>query len=190
MVSRLIVHRIRTRHFQVKKERIETGVFVKTQEKVRMSTLEGNQVNSISGSKRAVFKRRCCCFPPRIRSNCVAYSKIQSRRNPSRFYGRAPNPWDLSAACTTRKVPYSTQVGKERVHRREFFRSVNVTSVALKLYNLGTDPRKKPCNKNDAPAEMHGKWRNMFAISKKKDKVTLFSPSEVWSLPASSSTHP
>ena len=100
----------------------------------------------------------------------MAYSNIQSSRNPSRFYGRAHNSRDRSAACTTRKVPYSTQVGKERVHRREFFRSVNVTSVALKLYNLGTDPRKKPCNKNDAPAEMHGKWRNMFAISKKRTK--------------------
>ena len=30
-------------------------------------------------------------------------------------------------------------------------------SVALVLLDLRTDLRKKPCNQNDAPAEMHGK---------------------------------
>ena len=29
------------------------------------------------------------------------------------------------------------------------------------LQNLRADPRKKPCNKNDAPAQMHGELRKM-----------------------------
>ena len=42
---------------------------------------------------------------------------------------------------------------------------------------------KKPCNKNDAPAEKHGIWRkvNVFKLNN-KDKTTFYSLSKVWSL--------
>ena len=39
----------------------------------------------------------------RIPSNEVAYSRMWSRRNPSRFYGRTQNSWDECAACNSRK---------------------------------------------------------------------------------------
>ena len=69
------------------------------------------------------------------------------------IYGRAQNSWDRSAACTSQKV-HCTTFGKERVHPKELFKSVIPMSVALLLRNLRTELRKKPCNKNDAPAEM------------------------------------
>ena len=49
----------------------------------------------------------------------------------------------------------------------------------------GPNSRKKPCNKNDAPAEKHGICRNVHKLNK-KDKATFISPSEVWSLLAPS----
>ena len=42
--------------------------------------------------------------------------------------------------------------------------------AAPMLPNLRTNLRKKPCNKNDAAAEKHEKWRNMFISSKKRTK--------------------
>ena len=46
------------------------------------------------------------------------------------------------------------------------------------------------CNKNNAPAEMHGKMAKHVHKFKEKDNATFCSPSEVWSFPAPSSTKP
>ena len=51
----------------------------------------------------------------RIPSNKVAYSRIWSRRNPSRFYGRARNSWDRGAAFDSQKERYTpSKFGKEK----------------------------------------------------------------------------
>ena len=84
-----------------------------------------------------------------------------------------------------------TKFGKERVHRRELFRSVNLTSVVLMLQNSRTELRKKPCNKKDAPVEMHVKWRNMSISSKISTKPRSTGLQKFgWSLPAPSSKKP
>ena len=57
---------------------------------------------------------------------------------------------------------------KKRVPRKESFRSVNLTSVVLMLQNPRIDHMKKPCNKNDAPAEKHG--IEMSTTSKERTK--------------------
>ena len=104
--------------------------------------------NWISNSARSVYSgtlrltskkteekwwKRICCFIERIRSNCVAYSRIVSRRNQSRFDGRAQNSWDESAARVRQKVHLTTQkFGKERFHRKELCRSVNFTGLAIR----------------------------------------------------------
>ena len=49
----------------------------------------------------------------------------------------------------------------------------------LVLRNSRIEHRKKPCNKNDAPAEKHGIWRNVHKLNN-KDKATFFSLSEVF----------
>ena len=81
----------------------------------------------------------------------VVYSRIQSRRNPRRFHGRAKNHWDqIARPILKRYVTPRRNSGKE-VHRR-----VNLTSVLLMLQNPRIQQRKKPCNNNNAPAEKHG----------------------------------
>ena len=82
-------------------------------------------------------------------------------------YRGAQNSRDQSAACVSQKVRFTPQkFGEERVHRKELFRSVNTASVVLMLPNSRREHRKKPCNKNDAPAEKHGIWQNMSTSSK------------------------
>ena len=56
------------------------------------------------------------------------------------------------------------------------------------LPNLRTDLRKKPCNKNDAPAEIAWEIAKNVHKLQEMDKATFHSLSEVWSLPAPSST--
>ena len=48
--------------------------------------------------------------------------------------------------------------------------------------------RKKPCNKNDAPAELAWEMAKHVHKFKEKDKATFYSLSEVWLSPAPSST--
>ena len=47
------------------------------------------------------------------------------------------------------------------------------------LQNLRRGLRKKHCNKNDAPAEIHGLLRKSVHKVKEKDKATFYSLSEV-----------
>ena len=72
-----------------------------------------------------------------------------------------------------------------------WFSILNLMSLVLMLQNLRAALRKKHCNKNGAPAEMHWKWRNMSTSSKKRTKPhSTRLQKEVWSLPAPSSTKP
>ena len=57
------------------------------------------------------------------------------------------------------------KLGKERVHRKEIFRSVHLTSEVLKLQNSRIDHRKKP------PAEKHGICRKMSICSMTRTKA-------------------
>ena len=54
-----------------------------------------------------------------------------------------------------------------------------LTSVAFMFRNLGTDLKRKPWNKSDAPGALRGKWQKVFSSSK-TDKATFYSPAEVW----------
>ena len=56
---------------------------------------------------------------------------------------------------------------RERVHRKELFRSVSRKSAIRGRQNSRIGHFRKPCNKNDAPAEKHGIWRKMSVSSHK-----------------------
>ena len=119
----------------------------------------------------------------RIPGKKVAYARTLSRRNPIRFHGRAQNSWDQSAAWNSQSVLNATwKFGKEKVHRKVWFSTLILMSAALMLQNLRTGLQNRLWNKSDAPAETRGKWQ--------WDTATFFSPSDVWYLPAPSSTKP
>ena len=61
--------------------------------------------------------------------------------------------------------------GKKGSIAKVVFRSANHTSVVLMLQCLRIEHRKKPCNKNDVPAEMRGKWLKVSTSSKKRTKL-------------------
>ena len=62
------------------------------------------------------------------------------------------------------------KIGKERVHRKEVFKSVNLKNAIRVRQNLRTGHFRKLCNKKDAPAEMHGVWRKMSLSSKQRTR--------------------
>ena len=98
-------------------------------------------------------------------------TRVQSRRSPSRFYGLQQNLEDQIAPSASLKARYTPlKIGKERVHRQEFFKSVSLENAVFKLQNLRVECRKKPCNENDAPAEKHGIWRKVFFSSMKRTR--------------------
>ena len=98
-------------------------------------------------SRRKVVEKRLLPYWW-IRSNWVAYSRIWSRRNPSRCYGRAPK-----FLGQKRCVHFSKGI---LLH----ISILNLMSVALVLQYLRTDIRK---------------WREMSTQLKEKDKATFHS---------------
>ena len=50
------------------------------------------------------------------------------------------------------------KIAKERVHREESFKSVNLMSAIRALPDWRRGHNSKPCNKNDAPGEQRGTW--------------------------------
>ena len=131
---------------------------------------------SLTGSLRnQVEKVLLPCW--RIPSNSDASSRIQSRRNPSRFYGRAHNSQDRCAACTSQKVHYATwKFGKEKIRPNVLFSILTLMSMALMLRNSRTDLRKKPWNKSDVPARVAWELAKHVHKLKEKDKATFYSP--------------
>ena len=69
-------------------------------------------------------------------------------------------------------------------------KSLDLMSVVLVRKHSRKERRKNPCNKKDAPEEMHEKWRNMSVSSKKKQSLVITRKSKVWSSPAPSSKNP
>ena len=55
--------------------------------------------------------------------------------------------------------------------------------------NLRIGHFRKPCTKNDAPAENHGIQRSVYLL-KTKDKATFNFPTQAWLMPAPSSKKP
>ena len=81
--------------------------------------------------------------------------------------------------CSTLKRYVTPRKMRERkVPRKEIFTSANLKSAVLVLPNSRKEHRKKPCNKNGAPAEKHDIWRKHVHKLKDKDKATFNSPSE------------
>ena len=61
---------------------------------------------------------------------------VQSRRSPSRFYGLQQNLEDQIAPSGSHKARYTPlKIGKERVYRQEFFKSVSLENAVFKLQN-------------------------------------------------------
>ena len=90
------------------------------------------------------------------------------------IYGRAQNLWDQIAPSDFRKAPYTTsKIGNEGSIAKGLFRNVNLKSATLVRPKSRIEHRKKPYNKNDAPAEKHGIWRKKFAMSRKQGHVLL-----------------
>ena len=121
----------------------------------------------------------------------VAYSRMKSRRNPSRFCGRAQNPWYRSAACISQKAHFATlKFGKERGPSQGVIQKCATherSPRALKFEDRSEEQtlKQERCDRRDA-------WEMSQNVHKLKDKgkVTFYSPSEAWSLPAPSSKKP
>ena len=77
-------------------------------------------------------------------------------------------PSNFPRALGTKK-----KFGKERIHREELSKSVNHMSEVFARQNLWKDHMRKPCTKNDAPAEYHGTWRKIFTSSRVRTKLRL-----------------
>ena len=65
----------------------------------------------------------------------------------SRVWGN----WDRNTPSNSPRAHYREKFEKERVHREELFKSVNLTGAARP--NSGKYHMRGPCNKKDAPAE-------------------------------------
>ena len=61
-----------------------------------------------------------------------------------------------SQRALLKKARYTSQLGKERVHRKELFRIAKLKNAIRVRPNSRMEHRKKSCNKNDAPSEKHG----------------------------------
>ena len=64
-----------------------------------------------------------------------------------------------------RHLTHQKETGKVSVHREELSNSVRLMSVVLARQNSRKDLMRRPCTKNDAPAEQHGILRNRFTSS-------------------------
>ena len=86
----------------------------------------------------------------------------------------------LVAACNSQRVHYATE--NYGVLNQN---TGSLMSVVFVLRNLRTGLKKKPRKKNDA-------WEisKSFLKFKEKDRATIFSPSDVWCLPAPPLTKP
>ena len=80
----------------------------------------------------------------RIRSNCVAYIRMWSRRNPSRFYGRAQILCIEEQRAFLKKYVSPRKSSGKKVHRKESLSVLHLMSVAPMLQILKTDLRNKP----------------------------------------------
>ena len=107
----------------------------------------------------------------------------------------------LGSNCTVTNSPRArgttSKCGKQRVHRQTLIRSAHLMSAIRTPPSLRRGHTKKPCtkkgapaawkhcNKNNAPAEMHGKWQKIHKLEKGNHR-RFYLLSEVWSLPAPS----
>ena len=106
----------------------------------------------------------------------VAYSTNWTRRNPDRFLRKRTTFLGSKRSVRfSKRTLHHVKYREKRVHRSELFRIVNLTSVVLIFQNSRKEQRKKPCTKNDAPAEKHGIWRKNVHKLNDKDKTTFFS---------------
>ena len=74
---------------------------------------------------------------------------------------------ELHRHILQRHVAPHSKNGKERVHRKGLFESVNLQIAIRVRQNLRGNFRKP--GKEDAPAEKHGTWRNISVSSKKTE---------------------
>ena len=103
----------------------------------------------------------------------------------SLFYGKKET-WDQITPLSSPKARGTIlKFRKERVHREEFSKSVNLMSEVFARPSLRRGHKRKPCTKKDAPAEQHGTWRKMFTSSKIRTKLRftlLLKPGQRWRL--------
>ena len=113
--------------------------------------------------------------------NRVARPKIPNLRK-SQSNGKVENS-DQIAPSHFPKAHYITQKNPEktRFHRKN---AIFVSQI-LEIGHF-----KKPCNKNDAPADRHGTWRDMSKDTKKEETNALYYPAEAWVMAAPSSKKP
>ena len=114
--------------------------------------------------------------------------KIPTRAN--LFYGKGRN-WDqITPSKSPRARGATSKFGKERVHREELLKCVNLMSAIRALPDFWKEHKTKPCNEKDAPAEWHGTCRQMSTSSKNTDKASFYSPIEARATPAAPSKTP
>ena len=102
-------------------------------------------------SRRKVVERICCFIGLRVPGYRAAEIEVVFEDEHHSILERYAAPHEIA--------------GKERVHRKELFRSVGLKSGAFVLQHSRIEHQKRLCNKNDAPAEKHGIWRKVSTSS-------------------------
>ena len=105
------------------------------------------------------------------------------------FNGNGKN-WDQIIPSNSPRARGTTpKFRKERIHREEFFKSVNLMSAIRVRPDLRKEHETKPCNKKDAPAEQHGHGEKCLK-AENTDKATFYCPIEAKATPAPTSKSP
>ena len=116
----------------------------------------------------------------------VVYRRTPSRRNLSRFHGRAQKSWDQTDEYDSQDLRCVKQTSeKTKVHRPTEYKSNFFINAIPTLWNLRTDLTRRLKDKSDVPAEMRGDLPRL-SISSKKRKTAFCSPTDEWILPATS----
>ena len=111
--------------------------------------LNSKSESGCKNGEKVVWKDQLLCW--RSLYNWVVCLKILIREN---VLSRKKGNWDQTTPSTSPRARDTTsKIGKERVHREELSKSVNLMSVVLALPDLRKEHKTKLCNKKDAPAE-------------------------------------
>ena len=96
----------------------------------------------------------------------------------SLFYGKKET-WDQITPLSSPEARGTIfKFSKERVHREEFSKSVNLMSVVFARPSLRRGHKRKPSTNKDALAEQHGTWRRIFTSSniRTRQRSSLIEP--------------
>ena len=119
--------------------------------------------------------QKCSSHSVRCTTVGLRTRRTPSRRNPHRFYGRAPKSWDQFDGYDSQELRCVRQTSeKTKVYRLIIYKSKFLISAVPTLWNLRTDLRRRLKDKSDAPAETRGDLPRISFSSKKGQVYILF----------------